>query len=285
MLIDEMHYTFNLTLDRIASQDKPDFEAHEIDSYINRAIWVYLKDRYGIHPENIKRGFETDQIRISQLSSLHIKSPHVQPAITPNLIADGIYEVNLNDLGNDINGQYFRYLFLTDGTVKASKDNCDKYIKLNAYQVDDIKTRYSESSWLWRRVQYNFGKSNFIQRFDSSSTDPNDPDTNMLLIDSNSRNNNDQLSSLYLDTRDKYGEPQFEIKEVLLSYIKYPNRVFFGGYDHIDGLSQADSPKIHCDLDSIMCADVVEIAARLANRDILDDYNAYLQDEIRDIKR
>jgi hypothetical protein len=284
MKIDQMQYLFKLQTERIDSQDKIDFEPHEIDAYINRAIWIFLKDRYGILPDNPKRGFETDQMRISQFSNLHVKSPHLQPGITPVLLEDGLYEINLNELGQNINGQYFRYLFLTTGVVKAKKGNCTKKFTLKPRQSDDKLTVYTESNWTWRIVNYNFGKSTFV--LDNDATLIDSPDTISEVVDStSSRNNSDELSSLYLDTRDKYGDSQFEITEVYLSYIKYPNRVFSGGYNHIDGLSKSNSPQIHCDFDSLSCNDIITIAVRLAEKDIISNYEAMLQDEIRDIKR
>lgn len=284
MLIDQLHYNVKLEAERIDSQDKIDLEPVEIDAYLNKAIWVYLKERYSVLPDKPKRGFETDQMRISQLSSLHIKSPHLQPALQPIELQDGIYEVRLNELGNNINGQYFRYLFLTDGYLKAIREGCTKYIGLKHHQVDDGKTIYTSSDWTWRRVNYNFGKSTFVNDHLGIDGSDQSPDTTMDLVDDNNRNNNDELSSLYLDTRNKYGEPQFTIEEVYLSYIKYPNRVFFGGYDHIDGMSKSDSPKVHCDFDEITCNDIVSIAVRLIQKDIQSDYNAMLQDEVRNLK-
>lgn len=285
MLIDQLHYLYKLEAERVDSQDKIDIERWEIDAYLNKAIWIYLKDRYGIIPEQSKRGFETDQMRITQLSNLHVKSPQVQPPITPKLISDGIYEINLNELGNNIEGQYFRYLFLTDGVVKAKKGNCTKYMSMNHNQVDDSFTIYTEANWTWRRVNYNFGKSTKTNKHNLPTGSKQHPDTTMSLVDTAPRFNNDELSSLYLDTRNKYGEPQFNIDKVLISYIKYPNRVFSGGYDHVDGMSKANDPQIHCDFDEITCQDIVSIAVRLTQKDIISDYNAMLQDEVRDIKR
>lgn len=285
MKIDEMHYNFKLELQRVDSSDKQDFEPWEIDTYLNKGIWRFLKDRYGISPTSAKRGFETDQARISQLANLHIKSPHLQPGISPVVIQDGLYEVNLNLLGSNINGQYFRYLFLTEASVKAIKDNCDRTFNINHYQVDDNHTIYTDASWEWKRVNYNFGRSNYQHPHDIPVSSSQSPDVTANLETGNPlRFNSDQLGSLYLDTRDKYGAPQFEIDKVYISYVKYPNRVFSGGYDHIDGMSSTNSPQIHCDLDEMFHDEIVRLAARLAQKDILSDYNAMMQDEVRDLQ-
>lgn len=271
MKIDQMHYNFNLELDRIASSDNYDIKPWEIDEYLNKAIWYFLKDRYQIDPRN-KRGFETDQERISALSSLHIKSPQVQPGIEPIDLGNGLYEVRLNQLGDNINGQYFRYLFLTDGYIKARKEDCSKYISMKQWQVDDDTTIYSDSSWKWRRVLVNFGKSTYSHPHSDNSADNVDGTeadfTANLLPDTDYKD--DELSSLFFDTNNVYFNQEFEIDEVFLSYVKYPNRVFVGGYDHIDGLSTADSDPIHCDIEPAFHDEIVRIAVMLAMEDIQD---------------
>jgi hypothetical protein len=282
MLIDEMQYEFKLRKDRVDSGDKVDFEPWEIDSFINNAQWWFLKDRYSIEPVR-KKGFETDQIRISQLDTLHVKSPHLQPGLTPTLIQDGVYEVRLNDLGDNINGQYFRYLFLTDGYIQAEKNACTKFISMDYLQSDDSLTTYTEADWTWRRVNYSFGKSTFAIQHLTTPGSNQDPDS-VGLIESVGTNDNldDELVSIYLDTRDRFGEPQFTINTVYLSYIKYPNRVFFGGYDHIDTLSNSTSPRIHCDLPEAFHDEIVNIAVRLAEKSIVGDYNALIKDEMEE---
>ena len=98
MLIDEMHYVFELGLDRVASQDRPDMYPNEKDNYLNRAIAEFVKDRYGFVESQRKLGFETDQERISNLTNLHIKSPVLQPALTPIDLGNGQYELRLSSL-------------------------------------------------------------------------------------------------------------------------------------------------------------------------------------------
>lgn len=284
MRIEQLHHLVKLKANRIDSQDKLDIEPHEIDDYLNKAIWIYLKERFGVLPEQVKRGFETDQVRISQLSSLHIKSPQVQPAVTPIELAPGLYEVRLNSLGRNINGQYFRYLFLTSAIIKASKDGCTKDIRLYHKQEDDTKNTYSSANWIWGQANYNFGKSNFVNTHVKPNTSNQDPDTTMNLEDNRPRFNNDELSSLFIDVRDVYGNKAYDVDKVCISYIKYPNRVFYGGYDHIDGMSNTNSPRIDCDFDEITCNDIVDIAVRLIEGDILGSLEVRLQDDLRNLK-
>ena len=122
MRIEQAHYQFELLYDRVASNDRPDFMPWEKDEFLNSAQWIFLEDRYQL--SKLRKGFEVDQKTISELSNLHIKSPELQPSVTPIILGNGRYEVRLNDLGNNINGQYFRYLFLTKATITIQKGNC-----------------------------------------------------------------------------------------------------------------------------------------------------------------
>ena len=241
MLIDEMHYRFDLTLDRVASQDRPDFYANEKDDYLNRAILKFVKDRYGADNEK-KFGFETNQERISNLMTLHIKSPELQPGINPLALTNGLYEVRLSSL-------LYRYLFLTSAKVLIKKGECTKTIDYTSWQIDDRKTVFSDASFEWSRVLANFGKSTL-----STTT-------------------NKELPSLYFDTRNKKGVPQFTIETVYLNYIKYPNRVCLGTYKHIDDTSpSATTPVTHCDIDDGFHDEIVNIAVELAYKDIQDQF-------------
>ena len=86
--------------------------------------------------------------------------------------------------------------------------------------------------------------------------------TNPLTV--NERFNNDQLQSLYIDTTDINGVQQFDVVDACISYIKYPNRVFIGGYDHIDKQSTLTDPQIQFDIDEAFHEKIVRIAVDLA---------------------
>lgn len=247
MLIDEMHFRFNKGLDRVASQDRPDMLPNEIDDYLNRAILEFVKDRYG-NLNQIKVGFETNQERISNLMSLHIKSPGPQMPLQATELRNGFYELTLNDLT-------YKYLFLTSAKLLITKNNCDKMIDYTAWQVDDNKNTFNEPSYEWGRVHANFGRSTVI----GTSND---------------------LSSIYFDTTDKKGVKQFDIKELYISYIKAPERVCLGTYKHIDDLSTLPlTPTAHCDIDDSFHDEVVNIAIQMAFADIQDSsgYQLYSQ--------
>ena len=76
---------------------------------------------------------------------------------------------------------------------------------------------------------------------------------------------NEEKSALYL-----YTEEGSTINKVYIDYIKYPNRVFFGGYDHIDGQSSSTDPKINCDIDAGFHDEIVRQAVLFAIEDLGD---------------
>lgn len=281
MRIDQMHYNFLIELDRVAANDRPDMMPWEIDEYLNKAITKFVKNRYGFN-DQVKRGFETDQSRIQAVGSLHIKSPEVQPAVVIPMVSPGIYELRLNRLGENIAGQFFRLMYLTKLRVKIRKDDCDKTIDAAPWQIDDSKTLYTMPSWKWGRVHSNFGKSSFetIPSNNPNVADSMDYTANIVTgTPPNQRNNNDELKSVFLDTNDKYGEQAFEIVEVYPSYIKRPNRVFKGGYDHIDlHSSNIDNP-VHCDIDSAFHDEIISIAVQLASADIQDQMGMQIHEK------
>lgn len=281
MRIDQMHYNFKMELDRVASNDRPDLMPWEIDEYLNKAILKFVKLRYNYN-DSIKSGFETNQERIEELSSLHIKSPELQPAIIPTYLGNGRYEFRLNDLGNNINGQYFRYLFLTKAIITVQKNNCTKKLDLIAWQIDDKKTAFNASSWNWNRVLGNFGKSLFPTPPTSNATIGDTMDYTANLITGSGtteRYNNDMLKSLYVDATNKYNEIEFDVVDAQISYIKFPNRVFIGGYNHIDKHSPSNSPQVHCDLDDSFHDEIVRLAVGLAQEDLQDQLGVQISNK------
>jgi len=277
MRIEQMHYNFELGLDRVASNDRPDFMPWEIDEYLNNAILLFLKKRYKL--DQARKAFEVDQFRMSELANLHIKSPELQPAITPTDLGNGLYEVRLNDLGNNINNQYFRYLFLTKAEITITKGTCTKKIRVNLHQTDDNKTFFSQPSFDWGEILAMFGKSTYNTPaiIPAPAINADSYDMTAKLIDdpglTTERFNNDQLQSLYLDTNGSDGTQQFTVSSACISYIKYPNRVFIGGYAHIDKHSTATTAQIQCDIDEGFHQDIVQMAIQLALKDIIGGIN------------
>ncbi|GIU70138.1 MAG: hypothetical protein KatS3mg002_1374 [Candidatus Woesearchaeota archaeon] len=230
MTIQQLHYELELEVNKIDSNDRIDLLPAEKDAYLNRAIWIWFKNRYG--SEKPKRGFETDQLRISNLASLHIKSPELQPPLTPTLLSNGIYEVKLNNLD-------YNYFVLTRARADIIKDNCtETQVQVKLVETDDMnEMRFLKPSFKWKRINARFGRSS-----DKSET-----------------------QSLYLDTGN-----DFIISNVYIDYLKQPNIVFIGGYDRTAiGLGNSQTP-VQCDIDSSFHSEIVSIARQEVERDLLN---------------
>jgi hypothetical protein len=281
MRIEEMHYQFDLMLDKVASNDRKNLKPWEKDAYLNNAIILLVKDRYNSDNRD-KEGFETNQKRITELENLHIKSPELQPALIPTNLGNGRYELNLDNLGkiNLFGGlkHRFRYLFLTKAVANISKDGCNKKSTIRLVQIDDNKNSYNQPDFVWGRTNANFGRSSYTATFDSSQSNVDDNTVTPILRDINNQLMTKKLGSLYFDTTDKDGVSQFTIDNVEISYIKYPNRVFVGGYDALDLLSKSTSntSKIDCDLPESMHDEVVRQAVLLALSDLKDQAGAQI---------
>lgn len=230
MTITQLHYELGLELNKIDSNDRPDLLPAEKDAYLNRAINRWLIARYG--SEQPKRGFETDQLRISNLASLHVKSPELQAAIVPSSLGSGIYEVDLSSLT-------YPYFVLTRARVDIADNTCTvSKEEVKVVETDDRNNiRFLEPSFTWKRVNARFGKSS------------NAADT----------------QSLYLDTNNK-----FTITNVYLDYIKKPNTVFIGTYDRTPiGLGNSTTP-VECDIDSSFHPEIVTLARLEVERDLFN---------------
>ena len=222
-----MHTEVVLQADKLDSQINQDLDARIIDSYLNRGILRWLKKRYGYSREE-REGFETNQQRIDELSSLHIKSPEEQPRITPTpLSATGIFEVPLVVSNNYLK---YDYLHLTRARIDISSNDCVKRVVYNNKQTDDRDTFYDKPSFKWGNVRATFGRS-------SIQTDE---------------------SAIYFDS-----DGDFDIDYVYLDYLKLPRTVFIGGYDHINGdpdYTAISGNSFDCDIDPGFHEEIVEAA-------------------------
>lgn len=197
MTIQEMHYDFDLKIDRVASFSKEDFNVAEKDWLLNEGQWVYLKSHYGIN--NSKRaGFEATQKRIDDLSTLHIKYP-VQDSITLTEHDGNIYELDLSDLDYD-------YLFLTRARVEILEDGCDpKVVSVREVESDDLNSvlidPFNQASIL-NGIPANFGL-----------------------------NSSGNGSSIYLYPGD------LTLGKIYPEYLRRPPRLSYGSYLYIDGVT------------------------------------------------
>lgn len=276
-----MHYQFNVLSQSSDSKKSNSFEPYEIDSYLNKAIVQFVKDNYSFS-YTTRKGFEVDQSRISKLSSLVIKSPELQEAITPISLGGGRYELNLDSLGTNVTGNddYFRYMFYIDGYANCVKIcnnvTTNKRIKLYIYRHDELDSSYNESSWYWGKLKASFGKSR-SKAFSSLDIEANNNDQLLNLIDSNNKYSNDSLSSIFLNTNNADGISEYEINSIEISYIKYPNKVFIGGYQDIDGRNIDITKQVHCDIDDIFHQEIVRQAVLLAANDTLNVPNIQIR--------
>jgi len=196
MTIVEQHYDFKLKIDKVDSQSREDFNVAEIDWLINEARNVAVKRRHRL-------GFELNQKRVDDLSTIHIKHP-LQPDLALTDLGDGVYELPLASLA-------FDYLFFTRGEVEVIDANCDPNprIGLRAIQNDDLDFTlddpFNEASKL-NLIPYNFGRS-------SAGTG--------------------RSMYIYAGT--------LTLGIARLEYLKVPQKTYFGGYTYIDGSTPAQT--------------------------------------------
>ena len=148
MTVQDMHYDFKLKFNKVDSQDQANFKAPEIDWWLNEAMEVFMKQRYGIN--NIKgEGFETTQKRIDDLRNLVIKDQSL-PATA--LTIDNSFEAPLPG----------DYIFAIRLQAETSKEPCGRRICVcTPTQHDDLssvlKDPYYEPSFEWGEVPIVYG--------------------------------------------------------------------------------------------------------------------------------
>lgn len=220
----EMQYAFKLGMDRVDTLSSTDFNAAEIDWLLNEAQLIFINNR--IDPTTKKRrGFEGDQKRIDDLSTIVIKNP-LQPMITPSLLDTGVYEVDLNDLA-------FPYLHLISAYATVNLgDNCFKSVPLKFIQHDDYRESLRDpfNSPSLDFIPYNFGRSS----------------------------SNSKFPSVYIYTGNL---PSTYLFGVYLEYIKRPNKIFLGNYAYIDGITY---PPTDCELPEAIHNEIVDLACLIA---------------------
>tara|TARA_R100001510_G_C7615996_1_gene178143 strand:+ start:299 stop:1030 length:732 start_codon:yes stop_codon:yes gene_type:complete len=128
MTVEEMHYEFKLKLNKVDSLDYQNFFVPEIDWYLNEAMKMFIKQRYGV--ANPKRqGFEVTQKRIDDLRNLVVAGASQLAALSPVTDLEPFYTANLP---ND-------YMFLVRVNADATKEGCESKI-IGGIQVqrDDL---------------------------------------------------------------------------------------------------------------------------------------------------
>lgn len=223
--ISEMVYDFKMKMDRVDSLSQQDFNLGEIDWLLNEAQLVFVKRRFSGASNPKQKGFENTQKRIDDLSTLVIKYP-VQPPILTTLLDTGVYEADLSDT-------VYPYMFLVDAYVDLNIDSTCTItgVPLKFIQHDDLRESLRDpfNSPSLEFVPYNLGKS--------SSGDS---------------------SSIYIYGGDL---PASSINSVYVEYVKYPSKMWSGGYEYLDGVTY---PTTDCELPDQTHSEIVDIACELA---------------------
>lgn len=172
-------------------------------------------------------GYEQTQKLADEFSTLHIKFP-LQPSV-PLIAHEGVYELDLSKLA-------YPYLRLMNGEVEVViSSDCTKFVPLKFTQSDDIKIAFRDPF--------------------------NSPSTEFIPYNIGRASSGSASSSLYIYP----GE--FTLGKARIEYFKYPNRISFGDYPYIDGVTY---PKSTSELPLEMHHKVVDKAVELASVYIMD---------------
>lgn len=138
MTIEELHYQFKITLNKVDSAQRLSFNDAEIDWLINEAQKIFIKQRVDGHSFN-KLGLDESQKRIDDLTAIHIKFPQ-QPLIatsaptTQQICGRTVYITVMNI--NQLTFPYFRLtriVAIKSGvhhkTMIVSTNDLDEYLK------------------------------------------------------------------------------------------------------------------------------------------------------------
>lgn len=182
--------------------------------------------------DNKYHDFETKQDLIDQLSSLVIKSPtSLQSGLVPTVETTGVYKIDLGDLS-------YPYLHLVRLNALGSKTGCsNKILKGRQVSHDELDkvllSPFEGPNYTWSNLPYVFGKSN----------------------------SSDYNSGIFL-----YTNQEFNLLEIYPEYLKQPIKVFYGGYNSLDGQYIITDPEVNCDLPEAFHRRIVDIAVAEAYR-------------------
>jgi hypothetical protein len=239
MNIQELHYSFNLKIDKVDSLSVDSFNDAERDWLLNYTIDVFVKQRYGV-TNNKQYGFEAITKRRDDLRSLHQK----QFEITPTLFSADLYEAPLNGIINPTTASVPRdYWFCTRLRADIQKGTCIKNVEILETQTDDLnsglKYNFYKPSFKWGRV---------LSTFNDDTAAVTNPD--------------DILGSVFLHT------DGFEVTKVYIDYVKRPSKVWLGTYTPLNGVTPAAA--VQCDLPDHTHEELTTLAAYLAQGLIAD---------------
>ncbi len=120
--------------------------------------------------------------------------------------------------------------FITKVEIIANKTNCpSKKIEGKYKTQDTLNDRFTLPSFEWKRAPFRISKG--------------------------------ITKSIYL-----YTEGDFTISGVYVSYLKKPNIIFYGGYNHINGIYTTLTSPVDCDIDEKFHKDIINIAVNIAKQ-------------------
>jgi len=233
MLVEALHYRFNLMWDENYSHINKTFSAAETDTYLSVGVNELTEILYsGNNLKKYKLGFEVTQQRIDMLSTLVVGQPE-QPAINPtNFNSDlNLYEFDFVDLIEP-----YKHLLKVRGKIKK----CDDLFNVVIKQHDDLNRMLGDAnqgcSLKWRRALAEIKRSS-------------NPETE---------------KSLYV-----YTEGKFEVDSVYIEFLKRPSEICLGNYRDmptIDNPNPGLKPRSECDLPEDVHDLVVQVAVQVAAR-------------------
>jgi len=253
MRIEEMHYDFDVKVDKVDSLSNRNFNVAQKDWLLNEAQWILLKEVYDITRRD-QQSFEVTERRTQDLKNLHIKSPLPQPALTTISLGNGVYEAPLD-------GLVYEFLYATRLRADITKGSCTKNVGVSMSTTDDLNDSLLDP---FHKPRFNSG--DVLSVYGRSETS------------GNTQNNLYGAGSLYV-----YSDGTFTVDSVYIDYIKYPNRMWFGTYDLTNDLrtktvsntyvyeAGVDSP-VHSDLNAHVHQKIVDLAVMLAAQ-LIEDPN------------
>lgn len=242
MNIVELHYSFDIKVDKIDSLSVDSFNAAEKDYILNYALGIITKQRFGIL-NNKQYGFEAITKRRDDLRSLHKKEFEINPL----LVKANLYEAPLTYITNPKTNKLPKdYWFCTRLRADIKKEDCIKNVEITEPQTDDLnsglKYNFYKPSFKWGRVLATFNDDTF-----------------------DFKNPNEVLGSIFLHT------DGFSVEKVYIDYVKKPNKVWLGTYNSLDGnYIVGTTPRQECDLPDHMHEELTTLAASLAQGLISD---------------
>lgn len=235
MTVEEMHYEFKLKFNKLDSSDYRNFQIPEIDWMLNEAMWLFLKQRYGINNAT-QTGFEGSQKRIDDLRNLVVKYTSLP----------GTASVEANSWRATLPADY---IFAVRVIADCEKTTCNDYqstrmLTCRPTQHDDLDSTLKDSLY---KPSYEWGEIPIV--FGTESSTAADADTIF-----------------------GYTDGSFTVTSFFIDYLREPRRIAFptgvpgGQYVYPDGTVVAANQD--CELPEHAHKEIVDTAVLIAAGDV-----------------